>query len=542
MKVSQYVTEQLVAWGVRRIYGVAGDALFTWLDALGRQDEIRYVACRNEAAAAMMASAEAKLTGRPAVCMATMGPGTVNLLNGLADAWADRAPVVAITGQVESYKLGGGYKQFVPQEDLMRPLCRYTTTVAHAEAIGDVLHRAFATAAQQKGVAHVSICKDVFERQTSAQIVPELPRVSAAVRPDRIELEHAAERLADARKPLLLLGAGARQDAEGCRRLAEQLGAGILLTLGGKGAVDDSHRLVLGGWGEGGSEAGLLALAEADLLVILGASWFPRSYLPKQLPILQVDSHAESIHAHPRLLSVTANLDDVLPLWRRRLESRQLDDAWEEQVERWHAKFLEETQAIVVQRNGDKIKPETLLHSLGNVVERDAIVALDTGEHTLWFNRAFRSAAQWPLFSGKWRTMGFGLPAAIAAKLVFPDRQVVCVTGDGGLQMCLAELMTAVEQDVSFLLIVVNNGTLGLEEIKMKQKGYRPFGVSMRNPDFARLAEACGVQSRSVQTVEELEGALREALASERLTLLDVSCTSPTLTERKKQIPFQAQA
>jgi len=147
-QVASFITAQLEAWGVARIYGVAGDALFAWLDSLGRQHSIRFISCRHEEAAAMMASAEAKLTGKPAVCTATTGPGTVNLLNGLADAWADHAPVVAITGQVETHKMGGGYKQYVPQ------------------AIGEVLHLAFSTAVQQKGVAHIAICKDVFDQST----------------------------------------------------------------------------------------------------------------------------------------------------------------------------------------------------------------------------------------------------------------------------------------------------------------------------------------------------------------------------------------
>jgi len=355
-------------------------------------------------------------------------------------------------------------------------------------------------------------------------------------------MEYAQEQLMNAKRPLVLLGIGARDTAQGCRQLAEQLGAGILLTLGAKGILEDSHPLVLGGLGEGGSETALLALAEADVLLILGASWFPRAFLPKELAIVHVDTNPESIHAHPKLQSVTADLDDVLSLWLRRLESRRIDQAWEEQVERWHARFWEETQQITQQKPNELVKPETLFHTLGKVVEEDAIIVLDTGEHTIWFNRAFRGTQQVPLFSGKWRTMGFGLPAAIAAKLTRPEKQVVCVTGDGGFQMNLAELMTAVEQQTAFVLIVVNNGTLGLEQMKMVQAGYQPFGVSLHNPDFVLWAEACGVQGQVVESVSSLEQQLKQALSSERLTLLDVRCTAPTLTERKKQIPFQAQA
>lgn len=542
MQVAAYITEQLAVWGVERIYGVAGDGFFPWLDSLGRQSRIRYIACKHEAAAAMMASAEAKLTGRPAVCAATMGPGVVNLLNGLADAQTDRVPVVAITGQVESYKLGGAYKQYIPQEDVVRPVSFYTTTVAHPAAVGTVLHKAFVTAVQQRGVAHLGICKDVFERTMASPIIPELPRVTASVRPDRLEVEKAAQQLILSRKPILLLGKGARQTADRCRRLAEQLGAGVLLSLGAKGIVDESHPLVLGGLGEGGSQSALAALAEADLLVILGASWFPRAYVPHDLPVVQVDTQAESIHPHPQLFSVTADLDDVFPIWERRLESRRPDAVWKGRMEQLHTQFVEETRAITEQGPQELVKPETLLHALSRHVDEEAIIALDTGEHTLWFNRAFRAVRQTPLFSGKWRTMGFALPAAIAAKLACPDKQVVCVTGDGGLQMSLAELMTAVEQRVSFPLIVVNNGTLGLEEFKMGQAGYYPFGVRMHNPDFVRWAEACGVRGHAVHSVTDLDRAIQEALHADHLTVLDVRCTLPTLTERKKQIPFQAQA
>lgn len=542
MQVAQYLTEQLRIWGVRHIYGVAGDAILPWLDVLGKQEGIRYIACRHESAAAMMASAEAKLTGRPAVCTATSGPGTVNLLNGLADASADQVPVVAITGQVETQKLGGHYKQYIPQEDMLRPISLYTTTVAHPEAIGHVLHRAYVTAASHRGVAHIAIGKDIFSRSTTMPLVESLPRLISGTQPDRMESELAAEMLSNAQRPVILLGNGSREHAASCLRLAESLGAAILLSLGAKGAVDEAHPLVVGGLGEGGSRAALAALEQADLLLILGASWFPRSFIPAGLRILQVDHKPTSIHAHPLLMSVIAELGDVLPHWLRRLENRAAPQGWRGQVEAWHADFWEETEQLVDQGPDDLIKPETLLRALSESVNEDAIMAIDTGEHTLWFNRAFRAKAHLPLFSGKWRTMGFGLPAAIAAKLNHPDRQVVAIVGDGGFQMTPAELMTAVECGLRFPLIVVNNKTLGLEEWKMTQNGLAPFGTRLQNPDFVKWADACGIKGKRVNTVQDLKGALQEALASNELYLLDIHCTLPTLTERKREIPFQAQA
>lgn len=197
---------------------------------------------------------------------------------------------------------------------------------------------------------------------------------------------------------------------------------------------------------------------------------------------------------------------------------------------------------MVDQGTDELIKPETLMHALSQVVDDNAIIALDTGEHSIWFNRAFRGTAQFPIFSGKWRTMGYGLPAAIAAKLNNPDRQVVAIVGDGGLQMTAGELMTAAAHNLSFPLIVVNNKTLGLEEWKMVQTGLAPFGTRLENPDFVKWAEACGIEGRHVSAVHELLPALKESMKSQNMILLDIQCTLPTLTERKREIPFQAQA
>jgi len=543
MQVAQYLTEQLAMWDVKRIYGVAGDAILPWMDALGKQNRIQFIRCRHEAAAAMMASAEAKLTGKPAVCTATSGPGTVNLLNGLADAHVDRVPVIALTGQVETSKMGGEYKQYVQQEELLAPISHFSTTVVHPEAIGELLYKSFLTAMQKKGVCHLAISKDIFTRTTHASLLPFLPRTSPPVRADRMEVEQAAELLSQAKKPLLLLGMGARNAQEQCRSLAERLGAGILLTLGGKGMIPESHPLVLGGLGEGGSREGLEALAEADLLVILGATWYPRPYLPKGLSVVQVDNNPEAFHADPFHVTVTAELDETLTVWERRLEGRQPNRAWLERIQQWNRRFgMETREQLDVRSQSGSVRPEAVMDTLHRIVQEDAVIALDTGEHTIWFNRAFRAAQQFPLFSGKWRTMGYGLPAAIAAKLHDPSRQVVAIVGDGGLQMTLGELATLAEQNLAISIILLDNGSLGLEEWKMATQGYTPFGTRLQNPDFTKLAEAFGLKTIAVKEESELGHALGNALATDEPVLIHVTCTLPTLTERKAEIPFQAQA
>ncbi|NGQ94766.1 thiamine pyrophosphate-binding protein [Brevibacillus sp. SYP-B805] len=540
-KVCEHVTEQLHAWGVKRIYGVAGDALFPWLDVLGKQREITFIPCRHESAAAMMAAAEAKLTGLPAVCAATSGPGLLNLLNGLQDAQTDRVPVVAITGQVESYKRGGGYKQYIPQEALLAPLLAFTAEVTHPKAIGEMMQKAFVMAVERKGAAHLAVCKDVWTQPAASPMVSALPPLACRMRLDRAAAEQGAELVNAAKRPVFLAGVGARPFASLVQRLAERIGAAILLSLGAKGAIPDAHPQVLGGLGDGGSEAGLQALAEADLLVILGATWFPKSYIPARLPIIQVDENREAFHPVDHLLPVPGDLEETLLFWEDRLPKREPDREWLARVISLHRERMKELERISLQSALEKVKPERLMTALDQIAAPDAIIALDTGEHTVWFNRAFRAAKQQPLFSGKWRTMGYGLPAAISAKLAFPDREVIAIVGDGGLMMNAGELVTLAQLGLPVTAIVVNNGAFGLEEVKMKRAGLTPFATRLVNPDFTRLAQACGLASYRVDAVRELEETLREAVASRLPALVEISATPPTLTPLRRDL-FQAQA
>ncbi len=526
--VSQYIVKQLAAWGVKHVYGVAGDAILPILDALGKQSEVGFVQCRHEAMAAMMASAEAKLTGKPALCMATSGPGVVQLLNGLADAHTDRVPVIALTGQVETAKIGGPYKQYIDQQMLLSALSHFSAAVVNPLAIGTMLFSAFQKAVQLRGVAHLSLCKDVLGRYTNAPILPSLPEVTR-IQANRLELREAAERLAQAQKPVLLLGNGARQSAEAIQQLAEQLGAGIVLSLGAKGMLEDEHPLVLGGLGKGGSKASLQALNEADLLIILGATWFPRQYIPDELAIIQVDENAESFHPHPKLVSITAHVEEAVFAWLQRLKDfSPRDQSWQVRIEHFHEQMEQQIGFYSLVTAESPIKPENLMTILAEVIPPEAIVTLDTGEHTLWFNRAFTARQQLPLFSGKWRTMGFGLPAAISAKLNYPGLQVVAIVGDGGLMMSLSELMTLAELKLDVTVVVVNNHALALEEVNMRQMGFQPFGTSLQNPDFVRLAEAFGLHAYRVETFSTLAKTLQTAIAAKKPTLIDVTCSQAT--------------
>ncbi|MET3289849.1 UNVERIFIED_CONTAM: pyruvate oxidase [Brevibacillus sp. OAP136] len=542
--VSQYVIKQMVQWGVKRIYGVAGDAILPFLNELGRQPEILYIPCRHETAAALMASTEAKLTGQPTVCIATSGPGAAQLLNGLADAHMDCVPVIALTGQIETYKLGGFHKQFIDQQHLLSVVSARSELLTHPEAIGEAMHRAFLTATEQQNVAHISVCQDLWELETTAAILPQLP-AAPDVQADRASVMAAAERLLQAKKPLFLLGTGARKAAQGVQQLAETMDAGIILTLGAKGAIHAAHPQMLGGLGDGGSTATLEAMAQADLLVVFGAAWYPREYLPSQLPIIQVDERLGSFHAYANLSPVVSRVEETLALWQPRLEQPQLHPdraAWKQQMQTLHAHYLQEMDEWTRPDENGLLRSEILISELAKRVKSDAIVTVDTGEHSIWFNRVFPASSQLPVFSGKWRTMGYGLPAAIAAKLTQPARQVIAIIGDGCLLMSSGELATLAEQKLAITVIVINNRTLGLEERKMIASGYRPFGTDVPNPNFVKLAEAFGLRAYQATTLHQLGPVLDEALAGDGPSLIDVRCQAPTFSKIMPEIFFQTQA
>ncbi|QBK12735.1 thiamine pyrophosphate-binding protein [Thermoactinomyces vulgaris] len=272
--VAKHLLDQLTEWGCERIYGVIGDANLELLDELAKQDRIRYIACRHETAAALMASAEAKLTGKLAVCMATSGPGIALLINGLADAYFDRAPVLAVTGQVATKNMGTGSHQEIDQQRLVQPVVQYSATTVNPEAFPTQLNLAAKTALARGTVAHLSIPKDLWKQTVRSRLFP-LPPPDPSVIAYQEEYQTVLKLLEQAGRPVLLAGRGIRNVREEVVRLAEKLTAPIITTMPAKSCVPNDHPLFVGGLGQGGSEASTQLLHEADLCLILGATWWP---------------------------------------------------------------------------------------------------------------------------------------------------------------------------------------------------------------------------------------------------------------------------
>ncbi len=528
MNVAEYLVEQLVAWGVRHVYGVTGDAILPLMDTLSRQNRLRFVPVAHESAAGFMASTEAKLTGRLAVCVGTSGPGLANLVNGIADGYADRVPLLVLTGQVESYKVGGPAKQYVHQPGIVGALAGYTETLTSPGAMEGLLLRAMKTAVGEGRVAQIGVPKDYWHSPVPAMIRQPEPYLTAPPVVAEPVLQQAAGLLRGAERPLILAGHGAWPAAGGLAELTRVWGAGILLALGGKGMLPDGHDLVLGGVGTGGTPAAHAALREADLVLVAGSTWWPAKQMPARVQVVQIDRCPANIGMQtpvafglpgdaaqviPALLSLMqANAGPDRGAWRARLQG--LKAAWEEERGR-EGRLLPEATGPV--------PPAVLVRALEQVARPGAIFTLDTGDHLLFFNRDYRGESYRTLFSGRWRSMGYALPAAVAARLSAPSAQVICLTGDGSITTLLGELRTAVQERVDITVVVARNGSLALEEHKAVQEGYRPFGHQLQNPDFAAVARAFGWKAWRVEEQASLLERLKEAVAYPGPALVDVA-------------------
>ncbi|MBO8171291.1 MAG: thiamine pyrophosphate-binding protein [Bacillaceae bacterium] len=535
MKVAEFIVNQLSEWGVKRVYGVTGDALFPLIEALGKQSDIEFVLTAHESAAGMMASAEAKLTGKPGVCVATSGPGVANLLNGLADAAEDRVPVLAITGQVPSDKIGTGYKQYIDQSAFVHPVASYTAQVSHPEGIFPIMSRAWKTAISQNTVAHISLPKDIGDLPTSHPVKPfpsyldEEPEI-----PDR-SVREALNQIEQSSQPVVLVGLGAEQAGSQVVELAEKLNAGIILSLGAKGVIPDTHPQVLGGIGSGGSQESANLLQQADLVIMIGATWYPQKYVPADTPVIQIDLHPSHISQDKELsCAIRGEAGRITALLTSQMTEKN-QPSWKQKIEKAHRLHMQKISAEK-QQAGSSVSPQFLIGEMEKFIAPDAIVTIDTGEHTVWFNRLFEGQKQKILFSGTWRTMGFALPAAIAAAKIYPGRQIVAFTGDGGLLMNAGELNTAVRENSQIRIVVVNNQSYALEQHKMAKEGRQPFGVALHTPDFSAWARASGMAGLRVDESSGLEAALNQVFRTDGPALLDVLCTTPvpesTMPER----------
>ncbi|WP_229263721.1 thiamine pyrophosphate-binding protein [Cohnella cholangitidis] len=520
MSVSEAILEQLRRAGVERIYGVVGDAIFGLMDAIAKQSAIRFITVKHESVAALMASAEAKCTGKLTVCAAQMGPGIANLLNGLGDAYLDGYPVLAISGQAPLNRIGTPYKQFVNQQSLVQSVSGYTQLVVHPDSVIASLASAMYASIARGTVSHLSIPADLFGMQT--QRLPQDPILSICGLPDPKSLEDATQILRSATKPMILAGNKGRLASAEIERLAIAWGSGIANAYGAIGVIADDFEMALGGLGEGGNPYLTERFRDADVVMAIGTSWWPDNCTPLEARVIQIAGRQNELSANmPANCVVVGDIPTAIARLTQGLMDHKPSPDWIESVRECKQTWKDRNETEGTESDFP-MHPSCIVRKIENHVSSDAIIALDEGDSTLWFMRNFRAVHQLVIVSEQWRTMGFGLPAAMAAKCCYPQRQVVCVVGDGGIGMVLADMLTASRYGLAVVMIVLNNGFLQMERNKMGVRRLEPEGTAVANPDYVQLAEACGWRGYRAQSPDDLDEFLKVSLTSAQPVLIEV--------------------
>jgi len=524
--VAEILIDTLAHIGVRQVFGVVGDALNPLTDAIRRQKVIEWVGVRHEEGAALAAAGQAKLTGQLGVCCGTTGPGGNHLVAGLYEARKDHAPVLAISGGVPAAKRGIDYLQEDTPDLLFRDVAVYTQTVAKPEQAAPVFHQAIAEAYGQRGVAHLNLPPDVLGAKAPAK-VPSLAalRPRPEVAPNPGDLDVAARRIDEAESVAIFAGDGCRHAIAEVLALAERLKAPVAHTFRAKDLVAYDDPRWIGGVGLIGGAPGVDALQEADLILMLGSDYPYSEFLPSTGNVIQIDERAFVLGRRTEIElgivgSVRPALAALLPKVAAKTDSRFFEKVTKAR-DRWNGMLDERAD---LGRSEGRIHPPALARILGNLAEPDAVFVIDTGEVTLWSGNWIRQTGrQRILASFNNAAVGTALGQANGVQALDRSRQVIAACGDGGFTMLLGEFMTAVEHSLPIKVVVFNNGEWGLVHLEMEEAGLPAFrGSEFPNMDFAAFARACGVAGFSARDPDELEGAVRQLLASPAPAILDV--------------------
>jgi pyruvate oxidase len=517
--VSDVLVETMTNWGVRAVFGMVGHSNLGFADALRAAEErgdVRYVAIRHEGAAAFAVSAYGKLTGELAACFAIAGPGSTNLLTGLYDARVDRAPALAISGQVPSKVKGRGAFQDLDLERAFADVADYGQTVHAGSDHGELMSMACKHALIGRGVSHLVLPDEVQTIASTAAAGSPVGRIGdRRVAPPADALRRAAESLAGAKRPVFVVGHGARRDMGAITALAEQLGAPVLTTFKAKGQISDHHDLGAGVLGRSGTPVASYLMNESDLLVVWGASFSNHTGIAPYKPIIQVDDdpmalgrfHAVEVPVLGDVGVTAAALAATLPASIGAVDQRT------DVAERW-AIWRAEKRARVADDRGQGVGSAALFDALGRHVADDAVVCVDVGNNAYSFGRYFEVDRQSVLMSGYLGSIGFALPAALGAWVAVGDhRQVVAVAGDGGFGQYAMEITTAVRHSMDITVVLLDNSELAKISKEQRAGAFDVWQTGLLNPDFAEFARSCGAFGATVDDRAALDQTLADALS-----------------------------
>lgn len=524
--IADQVISALTLSGVRRVYGLPGDSLNGFTDAIRRSGDIAWEHVRHEETAAFAAAADAALTGQLAVCAGSCGPGNLHLINGLFDAHRSRVPVLAIAAHIPRTEIGSEYFQETHPQDLFRECSVYCELVSTPEMLPRILEMAMRAAIEDNGVAVIVIPGEIFLQRgggtgwTSRPVRP----TRSIERPDDESVRRAADILNGAQRVTILGGAGVAGSHDALIELASTLQAPVVHALRGKEFIEYDNPFDVGMTGLLGFASGYKAIKEADTLLMLGTDFPYQQFYPEGATVIQVDIRGRNLGRRtPIDLGLRGSVADTLaalqPLLRPKADREHLDRSL-----RHYRKTRAQLDSLAVNdRDKTPIRPEYVAALADRLASDDAVFTCDVGSPVVW-------AARYLTMNGRRRligsfnhgTMANALPHAIGAQTAFPGRQVVALAGDGGLTMLFGELVTLIQNRLPVKLIVLNNSSLNFVELEMKAAGIVTFGTDLVNPDFAAVAQAMGMYGRRVTEPADLEGAIADAFAHDGPALIDV--------------------
>jgi len=523
--LAEILVDTLVAAGVKRVYGLAGDSLNGITDAIRTDERIKWIHVRHEETAAFAAGAEAHLTGSLAVCAGSCGPGNLHLINGLYDANRSRVPVLAIASHIPSYEIGSQYFQETHPESIFRECSHYCELISQAEQMPRVLEIAIQTALAKRGVAVVVLPGDVALRD-AINSKPRLhfPAIHTTIRPSDEEIVRTAGILNDSRKVTIFGGAGCAGAHAELIEVAGKLKAPIVHALRGKEFIEYDNPFDVGMTGLLGFSSGYRAMMDCDTLLMLGTDFPYQQFYPEKATIIQVDIRGEQIGRRTKVdLGVVGDVKTTLRALLPNLTEKTDDQHLSASIQHYQ-KARTAVDDLAVGETGEKsVHPQYVAKAINELAAKDAIFTCDVGTPTVW-------AARYLTMNGKRRLLGSfshgsmasALPQAIGAQLVYPDRQVITLSGDGGLAMLMGDLLSLRQLCLPVKLIVFDNSALAFVELEMKAAGMLDFATDLRNPDFAKMAEAAGVLGLKANVPEQVCPMIAQALSHPGPALVEV--------------------
>jgi pyruvate dehydrogenase (quinone) len=521
---ADYMAEALAQAGVERIYGVVGDSLNGFTDALRRLKSIQWIHVRHEEGAAFAAGAEAHLTGKLAVCAGSCGPGNLHLINGLFDAHRSNVPVLAIAAHIPSTEIGIDYFQATHPESLFKECSHYAELVSNPEQLPQILLRAMRVAVGRRGVAVVVIPGDVALKPLASKVPAWLLPAPPKTQPHDSEVQRLADFLNGSTKITILGGAGCAGEHELVVELARKLKAPIVHAFRGKEHLEFENPFDVGMTGFLGFASGYWAMKSCDALLMLGTDFPYRQFYPEGARIAQVDIRPDALgNRCPLDIGVVGTVGDtlraLLPLIHEKQDATHLDKALAD-----YRKTRADLDALAESGpNSNTIHPQYVSRVVSELADEDAIFSCDVGTPVAWAARYLKMNGRRRLVgSFNHGSMANAMLQAIGAQATFPRRQVISLSGDGGFTMMMGEFVSLIQLKLPVKIIVLNNGTLGFVELEMKASGFLDSGCDLENPNFADMAQAMGIKGIRVAAPQDLRSAIQEALSHDGPALVDV--------------------